>query len=302
LIFLLLCPECHGPLEKNTSWYSCRNCNRTFSDKSGISQFNQANPGDEVYFPDDSFEILYDSEEKNFWFRVRNQIIGSTVTRYLTPNSRLLEVGCGTGYVSCYLKKLGYHVECADLFFEALQFCRKRDAGDHYYQYNLSDRIFIEEFDAVCAFDVIEHIEDDESVLKTVHDSLKPGGFLFITVPADKCLWSAMDIYAGHKRRYSRQELRKKIEGNGFKVVKMSYFMTFLYPFILLSRKLSLRTGDMDDETMEKRIHNEEKNQLQPNGLLNTVFFFVFSLEVPLLHSFNFPFGSSLLCVAVKET
>ena len=139
------------------------------------------------------------------------------------------------------------------------------------------------------------------AILKTVHDALKPGGILFVTVPSDKLLWSAMDIYAEHKRRYSRQELREKIEGNGFKVIKMSYFMTLLYPFILLSRKLSLRTGNMNDEGMKKQIQKEVMGVLQPNRVLNEIFFFIFSLEVPLLHSFNFPFGSSLLCVATKE-
>jgi len=152
-----------------------------------------------------------------------------------------------------------------------------------------------------CAFDVLEHIDDDEAVLKNVHGALKPGGTLFITVPADMRLWSAMDIYAEHKRRYSMKELRTKIEGNGFKVIKMSYFMTLLYPFILLSRKLSQGTNNINDEDMEKQFKKEVMSELQPNVIINSLFFLIFSLEVPLINSFTLPFGSSLLCVAVKE-
>ena len=107
---------------------------------------------------------------------------------------------------------------------------------------------------ACCAFDVLEHIEDDNAILKTLRDALKPGGFLFVTVPADKRLWSAMDIYAEHKRRYSYKELREKIEGNGFKVIKMSYFMTFLYPLILLSRKLSVQEVTMSEDDRKEQL------------------------------------------------
>ncbi|MFA4824287.1 MAG: class I SAM-dependent methyltransferase [Methanoregula sp.] len=281
--------------------YSCQNCGKTYPDKQGIIQFASDTLHEEPYFPDNVFKILYQSEDKNFWFRVRNKIIGDAITRYLSPQSRILEVGCGNGYVSRYLKKIGYSIECADLFFDALRFCKERDAGDLYYQYNLSDRLFIEEFDGICAFDVLEHIEDDETILKNVHDALIPGGTLFITVPADKRLWSAMDIYAEHKRRYSLQELRAKVEGNGFTVIKMSYFMTLLYPFILLSRKFSLRTGNINDEDMKKRIQKEAMSELQPNVIINSIFFLIFSLEVPLIRSVTLPFGSSLLCVAVKE-
>ena len=299
---MLLCPICKNPLLKEAVRYSCKNCGKTYPDKEGIIQFATDILHEEKYFPDNAFKILYQAEEKNFWFRVRNKIIGNAITRYLSPQSRILEVGCGNGYVSRYLKKRGYHIECADLFFDALQFCKERGAGDHYYQCNLSDRLFIEEFDGICAFDVLEHIDDDEAVLKNLHDALKQGGTLFITVPADRRLWSAMDIYAEHKRRYSMQELRAKIEGNGFKVIKMSYFMTLLFPFILLSRKLPLRTRKMNEEDLKKPIKKEVMNELQPHVIINSLFFLIFCLEVPFINSITLPFGSSLLCVAVKET
>lgn len=281
--------------------YLCQNCGKTYSSKDGIIQLTGNTLHEEQYFPDNGFEILYQSEEKNFWFKVRNKIIGNVITRYLSLQSCILEVGCGTGYVSRYLKKMGYHVECADLFFAALRFCKERDAGDYYYQCNLSDQIFIEEFDAICAFDVLEHINDDVAILKNMHAALKPDGILFITVPADRHLWSAMDIYAEHKRRYSLQELREKIEDNGFKVKKISYFMTLLYPFILLARKISLRTGNMNDENVKKQIQKDAMSELQPNGIINSMFFLIFSLEVPLINTIALPFGSSLLCIAVKE-
>ena len=122
-----------------------------------------------------------------------------------------------------------------------------------------------------------------------------------ITVPADTRLWSAMDVHAEHKRRYSAQELQGKLEANGFNVIKMSYFMTFLYPVMLLSRKFSFRRDRMDAKRSAETINQEIMHELQPNTMLNSLFFIIFSAEVPLLRVFNFPFGSSLLCVAKKE-
>lgn len=256
---------------------------------------------EEKYFPEKAFEILYQSEERNFWFRVRNKIIGNAITRYLPQQSHILEVGCGTGYVSHYLKQLGFHIECLDFFSDALDFCKRRNSGYEYYQHNFSNRIFFEEFDGICAFDVLEHIENDDLILKNMYYALKPGGYIFVTVPAGKRLWSAMDIYSEHKRRYSMQELRTKIEDTGFKVIKISYFMTLLYPFLLLFRKLSLRTSSMNDKDMKEQIKKEVTNQLQPNAIINFLFFLIFSLEVPLLDLVTLPFGSSLICIGKKE-
>jgi len=295
------CPECHSLLMKNIKKWVCQNCGHIYIEKEGIIQLTKNTIYEERYFPENAFDILYQLEEKNFWFRVRNKIIGNTLSQYLSPQSRILEVGCGTGFVSQDLKKRGFRVEYADLFFKALQFCKKRNSGYAYYQYNLTDCLFIEEFDAICAFDVLEHIEDDTLILQNMYDALKPEGFLFLTVPADKRLWSTMDVNSEHKRRYSAQDLQEKLETNQFNVIRISYFMTFLFPILFLSRKFSFRRRLTNVKGSENNINQELMNELQPNMILNSLFFVIFRLVVPLLRSFNFLFGSSLLCDAKKE-
>jgi len=298
---MLFCPFCNSPLTIVDGRYICIRDGHTFHEREGIVQLSTTLADQQQYYPDDAFEILYRSEEENFWFVVRNRIIRMIISRYLSVQSRILEVGCGTGYVSQYLKKNGFHVECADLFFKALYFCKKRDSGFVYYQYNLADGIFSEEFDGICAFDVLEHIEDDSRILRNMYEALRPGGFIFITVPADMRLWSAMDVYAEHKRRYSPEDLRKKLEDNRFKVIKMTYFMTLLLPVLSLSRKRQSQRGPVEAKRGGEAAKKEALRELHLNPVLNLVFLLIFSLEVPLLRFLDLPAGSSLLCVAMKE-
>jgi 2-polyprenyl-3-methyl-5-hydroxy-6-metoxy-1,4-benzoquinol methylase len=297
----MLCPICQSPLIEREGKFTCQNGGHTYGKNEGIIQLIGNTISEERYFPDNVFEQLYQSEERNFWFQVRNKIIKNCISQHVSSQSRILEVGCGTGFVSRYLKKCGFHLECADIFFDALQFCKKRDSGDVYYQYNLTDRIFFEEFIAICAFDVLEHIEDDNLVLKNMYDALKPGGFIFITVPADMRLWSPMDVFSEHKRRYSAQELEVKLKLNTFTIIKMSYFMTFLFPLLLFLRKYSFQGDRMDGKRSEQAIQKEMRNELQPSRIMNILFYIIFNMEVPLIRVFNSPFGSSLLCIAQKE-
>jgi len=77
--------------------------------------------------------------------------------------------------------------------------------------------------DAIYTVNVLEHIEDDRTILRTLHSKLRSGGKLFIYVPAFQLLYSAMDKKVGHCRRYGRAELRDKVKAAGFRVVDSRY-------------------------------------------------------------------------------
>ena len=297
---MIRCVECHNPLYQDSSGYFCPNCNVYQSDHEGILRFSATRDNDEIHFPKGAFENLYKTEENNFWFRVRNLIIGEMVQNHLPARSRLMEVGCGTGFVSRHLKKMGYCVECGDLYLEGLQYCKERNAGEAYYQFNLYDPIFSEEYDACCAFDVLEHLEDDKLALDNMYAGLKPGGLLFLTVPACGMLWSDADEHAGHKRRYSSRNLESKVRSAGFEVIRLSYFMTFLFPAIALSR-LFFRSRSSTQSEYLNRKDDRILRELKLNSVINTLFYHIFRMELPLIRLMNLPFGSSLLCVAVKK-
>lgn len=298
---MIICPNCGIPLIQKDNGFICQKCGCTFPDENGILKIVSTAQYKECFFPKNAFKRLYESEERNFWFKVRNTIISNTILSFISSGSRILEVGCGTGFVSQQLKKLGYHIECGDLFLDALRFCKLRNAGEYYYQFNLMDRVFLEEFSGICAFDVLEHIEDDETVLKNLHASLKPEGILIMTVPADMRLWSERDIQAEHIRRYSKNEIQAKLKRNGFNIERISYFMTLLYPVLFLFRKVSLRKREINVEQSTEMMEKEAMNELQPNKILNFMLYYIFMLEALILRVVNLPFGSSLLCVASKE-
>ena len=298
---MLKCIDCQNTLNKTDAFFLCDRCKRKYPLIDGVFCFSDNKYNEADFFPEGAFDRLYKLESANFWFRVRNLIIGNTIKKYLSRGSKIIEVGCGTGFVSSYLKKLGYDIDCADLSLQGLNYCKKRDAGNSYYQFNLYDALFYEHYDGVCAFDVIEHINDDNLVLQNMNKALKAGGFIFITVPANKKLWSEIDEFSKHKRRYNLVELKEKIESAGFKIMRISYFMTILFPFIYVSRFRFLRNTRVGNDETEI-IREKASSRLNLNPILNTIFFYIFKLETYLLDHINLPFGSSLLCVAQKRS
>jgi SAM-dependent methyltransferase len=73
-------------------------------------------------------------------------------------------------------------------------------------------------FDVVCAFEVLEHIPDDETVLHELARVLRPGGALFFSVPVEPKLWTGFDDACGHVRRYVASELAARLAALGLHI------------------------------------------------------------------------------------
>lgn len=79
-------------------------------------------------------------------------------------------------------------------------------------------------FDTAMMVNVLEHVPDHLGVLKDLHDLLKPGGTLFVFVPAMPSLYGPIDERVGHVRRYTRETLREVVEAAGFEIQQNDYF------------------------------------------------------------------------------
>lgn len=200
-------------------------------------------------FREESFEGLVRVEAGNFWFRARNAIVLWALRKYFPGFQSLLEVGCGTGFVLSGIKQAFPSARTAgsEIYTAGLAFAAKRLPGVELLQMDARKLPYEAEFDVVAAFDVIEHILEDELVLQNFYRAIKPGGGCVITVPQHQWLWSPVDEAACHQRRYSARDLHAKVEAAGFRIVRSTSFVTLLLPLMLVSRLAARRAGQAGD-------------------------------------------------------
>ena len=79
-------------------------------------------------------------------------------------------------------------------------------------------------FDLICAFDVIEHVDDDERALAELARVASPGAALITSLPLHPALWTGFDDFVGHRRRYEPAELTAKLTRHGFAVERSAVF------------------------------------------------------------------------------
>ncbi len=183
------------------------------------------------------------AEDRHFWFRARNQIIAALIgapIRCLPDGFRILEMGCGSGNVLRVLQRSAAGrglVEGLELSRPAAEIAHGRTGLTITNGY-LGSCNPSEPYDIIAAFDVLEHIADEATVLSQVQARLKPSGQLVLTVPAHRSLWSSFDVASGHVRRYTPATLTRALNKAGFEVEYLSYFMSLLFPPMWLRRHL----------------------------------------------------------------
>jgi len=232
-------------------------------------------------------------EAANFWFRERNELILWALQTYKSSAHSFLEVGCGTGFVLAGVAKV--HPKMAlhgsEIFLDGLTVAATRLPGVQFMQMDARCLPYRDEFDVIGAFDVLEHIEQDEIVLTQLQGALKLGGVLLLTVPQHPWLWSEIDDYACHVRRYKSLELHSKVVSAGFRIERSTSFVSLLLPAMLMSRRKKYSQSIKIDAYAELRLP----------WLLNILFLGVMRIERFFISlGINFALGGSRLIVARK--
>jgi SAM-dependent methyltransferase len=189
-------------------------------------------------FKSEYFKRLAQLEAGNFWFRARNRLIIWALRKYASSAKSFLEVGCGTGFVLSGVARALPQARLVgtELFSAGLHFAARRVPNATFAQMDARHVPYEDEFDVVGAFDVVEHITQDERVLDGLRCAARPGGIVMLTVPQHPALWSASDEFARHVRRYTASELHEKVRHAGLDIVRSTSFMTITLPAMLISR------------------------------------------------------------------
>jgi 2-polyprenyl-3-methyl-5-hydroxy-6-metoxy-1,4-benzoquinol methylase len=248
-----------------------------------------------VASPAEFSEVWYDiADDDHFWIRWRSAAalreirkLGLDVAKPLGG----LDIGCGHGSMLRELAaSTGWHIDGCDLNDAALS--RSTGHNGRLLFYNIHDRRpeLAQLYDFLLMFDVIEHIEDTRPFIESAAYHLKPGGYVFVNVPALQTLYSKYDAVAGHCRRYNRSLLRTELTRGGLEVCSLRYWGMTLIP-IALARKLYVRTMSEPGEVIRRGF--------EPPGPLAILLLRQLEFIERQLGAFQ-PIGTSLFAVARK--
>jgi SAM-dependent methyltransferase len=249
-----------------------------------------------ISYPAESNQLLYEVEDKSFWFSHRNCCIVEALRRY-SPSGAFFDIGGGNGCVSAAIQKAGWPVVLLEPGAAGARNARCRGI-EHVICSTLDEAgLKLASLDAAGAFDVIEHIEDDLAFLREVGGILRPGGRLYVTVPAFPFLWSQEDTDTGHYRRYTLRTIEAVLQKAGFAVEYSTYFFGCLPPAILLQRSLPYRLGiRFGRQSVEQQARAQHE---AGGGIAGRILAPLFDREVlQIRKGERLSFGSSCLAVA----
>ncbi len=204
-----------------------------------------------------------------------------------------LDFGCGAGELDVTLARLDLKGVGLDFSKDAIEIGQglreKHNVSSGKLQFKLGglDKVSNQKFDIVICCEVLEHVEDDEGLLRELIG--RTNKYLLISVPAKQKLFDESDKAVGHFRRYEKNQLKKMLEDNNLEVVK---FVNYGYPYtdiVRLARRIFFRIKLKKDKnsTMEDRSKESGINPIKIRGLNHIDI----EKAVKALHLTSKPFG-----------
>lgn len=139
----------------------------------------------------------------------------------------VLEVGAGTGNFSKLISKQCNNLDIIEVKKKSVEFLKKKLSklkNIKIYKKDLFSLNKKKKYDSIVMFDVLEHIKEDERVIKKLTSILKKNGKLVVKVPAFNFLYSKYDRLIGHYKRYKKIDFLKMQNKLNFEIEDMFYF------------------------------------------------------------------------------
>jgi SAM-dependent methyltransferase len=234
-------------------------------------------------------------EDHYWWFKGLRYFTVKTLERMpefqqLRQKSiTILDAGCGTGANIILLSRYG-KVFGLDFLEECARQCQARRLSNVCRASITSLPFKNQSFDLVGSFDVLICLDGEKDVkaLRELYNVCRPGGLFITNLAAFDFLRSGQAIASGEIHRYTRNELKAKLEQVGFKVLKLTYRNMFLFPVLLALRMI---------KNVQRKATSDFYVLPAP---INSFFYGLIKLETWLSSWFNLPFGSSIFSIAQK--
>ena len=235
-----------------------------------------------VSMADEWFEF---ATADHFWMQWRHRLLVRALKRGGDRVQNALEIGCGHGVARDMLERdLGIPVDGCDLNRTALEMAKP--GKGRLFVYNILDQkpALLGRYDAIFLLDVIEHINDDIAFLRAALRHLRPGGLVFVNVPANMLLFSDYDRVQGHERRYAPENLAKLFDRCAVETRGIQSWGMLMFPLLLVRKALLRRV---------KRADTMRTGFVPPNTVLGLLLHGMKNVETAL--PFRMPFGTSIL-------
>lgn len=237
------------------------------------------------------------AEREHFWFRGFRKFVEPLIADAAAVRPRggrrfeILDCGCGTGSNLAMLGRYG-RTTGVDLTWTGLDYARA--AGERRLARATVARLPFpaEAFDLVTSFDVLYSLDDEteRDAIAEMFRVLRPGGRLVVNVAALDALHGNHSILSGERRRYSRAQLKNRLERGGFSLRRITYTNFSILPFVAAARLVQRVSGHAESEA----------DIAVPAAPVNAAFSALLGVEAAALRVANMPIGSSLLAYAER--
>lgn len=238
----------------NFSLYECLKCDVQF-----WAPFK--NPGVEWYESQEQYRVkefkIYRGYHKKFL----------RLHPVFSKNTRVLDLGCGSGEFLNELQKRGCEVWGVDSDRIDIELAKQQFELKNLYAMSFDDffkKLGLPQFNIITFFEVIEHLDDPLGFIQKIKKFLKPDGKIFLSTPSRERIMSdnyEWDFPPYHLTRWNETAIRKLLQKVNLKIISISYVDQFWHLFEMFRGKIKMNLVNKTKRALDVDEKNENKEQ-----------------------------------------